>query len=104
MTASNVTLTEEAIAGWLVEQIAQYMQVPPETVRLTVPLADHGFDSVFTFALCADIEDRYGLPIEPTLAWDYPTIEQIARFLHQELAANPGLDAATRALCPRAEV
>lgn len=88
MNPSTTSLTEEAIVRWLVEQIAEYLQVPGGTVRPTVPLADYGMDSVFTFALCADIEDRFGLPVEPTLAWDYPRIEQIARFLHHELAAN----------------
>lgn len=88
MTDSTASLTEEAIAGWLVEQTAQYLQVTPDTVRPTVPLVEYGLDSVFTFALCADIEDRFGLPVEPTLAWDYPRICEIASFLHTELAAN----------------
>ena len=88
MTDSTTGLTEEAIVGWLVEQTAQYLQMPPDKVRPTVPLVEYGLDSVFTFALCADIEDRFGLPVEATLAWDYPRIEQIARFLHDELAAN----------------
>jgi acyl carrier protein len=87
MTESTTSLTEEAIVGWLVEQTAQYLQMPPDTVLPTVPLVEYGLDSVFTFALCADIEDRFGLPVEPTLAWDYPRIEQIARFIHHELSA-----------------
>lgn len=88
MTESTAGLTEEAIVGWLVEQTAQYLQVPPDTVRPSVPLMEYGLDSIFTFALCADIEDHFGLPVEPTLAWDNPRIEQIARFLHRELAAD----------------
>jgi acyl carrier protein len=86
MTEQTIDVTEAAITGWLVGQIADYLQVAPDTVVATVPLAEYGMDSVFALALCGDIEDRFGLAVEPTLAWDYPTVEQIAGFLTSELA------------------
>lgn len=88
MTYSSIDVTEEAIAGWLAEQIADYLKVPADRLQPNVPLAEYGMDSVFALALCGDIEDRFEIPVEPTLAWDYPTIEQIAVFLQREVAGG----------------
>jgi acyl carrier protein len=44
-------------------------------------------DSVYALVLCGDIEDMYGVSVDPTLAWDYPTVAAITQFLSGQLAA-----------------
>jgi acyl carrier protein len=78
----------EAIEAWLLEQIATYLRTATAEVKATVPLAEYGMDSIFALALCGDIEEHFGLVVEPTLAWDYPTVAQIAVFLNSELAGK----------------
>lgn len=90
MTSNTIDRTEESITAWLLAQIADYLKVPADTMQPTVPLAEYGMDSVFAIALCGDIEDRFGLPVEPTLAWDYPTVAQMAQFLSAELHGLTG--------------
>ncbi|MGH1554865.1 acyl carrier protein [Streptomyces sp. L7] len=47
----------------------------------TVPLAEYGMDSVCALSLCGDIEDDFGITVEPSLAWDHPTVAELAAHL-----------------------
>ncbi|WLQ63439.1 MULTISPECIES: acyl carrier protein [Streptomyces] len=51
-------------------------------------LSDLGMDSIHALSLCGEVEERYGLEAESTLAWDHPTIEALTRYLAAELAAG----------------
>ncbi len=73
--------SEPALSRWLAELIAKYVRRAPEEIRPDVPLAEYGLDSVYALTLAGDIEDHLGLSIEPTLMWDYPTIETLAQAL-----------------------
>jgi acyl carrier protein len=70
-----------ALQHWLTERVASYLQVDPQHIPPDTPLAEIGLDSVYALSLCGDIEDAFHLVVEPTLAWDYPTISAIALFL-----------------------
>ncbi|MGW3285365.1 acyl carrier protein [Streptomyces sp. NPDC001002] len=73
--------TPEGIQSWLLERVAHYLQRPSEEVSADASLAENGIDSVYAFALCGEIEDRYGLQIEPTLLWDVDTITELTAHL-----------------------
>jgi acyl carrier protein len=75
------------IAEWLTHQVADYLSMEPADVEADVPLAEYGLDSVFALGICGDIEERFDITVEPTLAWDYPTVGLIAEFVHSEIAA-----------------
>jgi acyl carrier protein len=79
--------TPDAIRDWLVERVAYYVERPAEEIDVAEQLVDIGLDSVYALTLCGDVEDRFGLVVEPTMAWDHPTVEAIAEYLSQELAA-----------------
>ncbi|MEU6644634.1 acyl carrier protein [Saccharomonospora sp. NPDC046836] len=80
--------TTADLVTWLAERVAEYREVPVGQIDATVPLAELGLDSVYVLSLCGDVEDTWGLEVEPTVAWDYPTIEALAGYLHGELAAG----------------
>jgi acyl carrier protein len=69
-------LTE--ISDFIRARVAVYVTRPVEQIRLDQAFADYGLDSVSAVTLCADIEDHLNVPVEPTLAWDYPTIGEMA--------------------------
>ncbi|GAA3947108.1 hypothetical protein GCM10023085_31640 [Actinomadura viridis] len=81
-------VSREELGAWLTELVAAYAELPPGRIDPGRPLADYGLDSVYALAVCSDIEDRFGLAVEPTLAWDHPTVEAIARHLYAELARS----------------
>lgn len=72
--------------GWLLDRVALYLGRDAETIDPTVPLAEYGMDSVCALSLCGDLEDEFGLVVEPTLLWDHPTVQSLLGFLATELA------------------
>ena len=83
----TVAMTPADVAAWLVERIAEYREVPATDIDTAVPLAELGLDSVYVLSLCGDVEDKWGLVVEPTVAWDYPTIDALAVHLHGEISS-----------------
>ncbi|MGI5157355.1 acyl carrier protein [Microbispora sp. CA-102843] len=73
---------------WLIERVAAYLRLPPAEIDPTVKLRTYGLDSIHALSLCVDVEETVGLLVEPTLAWDYPTIDDIAAHLAGLLAGD----------------
>ncbi|UXY30504.1 acyl carrier protein [Streptomyces sp. HUAS TT20] len=71
--------------GWLLDRVALYLGREAATIDPTVPLAEYGMDSVCALSLCGDLEDEFGLVVEPTLLWDHPTVQSLLGFLAAEL-------------------
>ncbi|MFC4506758.1 MULTISPECIES: acyl carrier protein [Streptomyces] len=86
----NARHTVESLSSWLADRIALYLKRTPTEIVPTVPLAEYGLDSVAALSLCGDIEEDFDLVLEPTVAWDYPTIEALAEHLVEELRAMEG--------------
>ncbi|BAC71361.1 MULTISPECIES: acyl carrier protein [Streptomyces] len=88
MTETTTAVTSpEAIRSWLTERVASYLERPAADIDAGAQLAELGLDSVYALSLCGDVEDHFGLVVEPTMAWDHPTVDAITAFLAAELAA-----------------
>jgi len=74
-------MSDESLRAWLVDAVAGYLALPPSQVGTEVKLRSLGLDSVHAIGLCVDIEERWGILVEPTLAWDFPTIDTIVAHL-----------------------
>jgi acyl carrier protein len=80
--------TKDAIAEFILGKVCAQARVDKHTVDLKAPLDTYGLDSVYGLGLSAELEDWLGIHVDPTLAWDYPSIDQMAGFLEQEAAAH----------------
>jgi acyl carrier protein len=89
-------LSEHDLAGWLRERVARGRKVAPDDIDLDEPLTTYGLDSVDAVAIVADLEAWLGLELDATLAWDFPTIQLLARHLAEELR-HARTDAGTHA-------
>ncbi|WP_447002310.1 acyl carrier protein [Saccharothrix isguenensis] len=74
-------MSDEALRAWLIDTVAGYLGLPASQVGTKVALRSLGLDSVHAMGLCVDIEEHWGILVEPTLAWDFPTIDTIAAHL-----------------------
>ncbi|MFD9102061.1 acyl carrier protein [Streptomyces virginiae] len=74
---------------WLYARLSLYLRRAPGTIDPTVPFAEYGMDSVAALSLCGDLEDEFGLEVEPTLLWDHPTVESLLTHLGSVLPAAP---------------
>ena len=70
--------TSEEIQKWMVEYLAKVLETPPEKIDVTVPFDDFALDSATAIGMTGDLEDWLGKSVDPTLVFDYPTIEQFA--------------------------
>ncbi len=73
-----------AIATWLRHQLAETLNTSPDEIDIRQPFISFGLDSAQAVGLAGDLEDYLGRTLPPTLIWDYPTIEELARHLAQE--------------------
>ena len=74
------------LRSWLRARVAHYAQLDAAAIDTTATLTTYGLDSVYALILCGDIEDHLGLALEPTVAWDHPTIDALAGHLEETLA------------------
>ncbi len=86
----SASWTKDAIQSWLVTQIAERLRVNQRDIDTRAPLAYYGMDSVQAVGLSADLETLFGREVPPTLAYDYPTIDALARYLAGEASDTEG--------------
>ena len=79
--------TEDEIRDWLVGQLSSRLAVDSIDVRR--PFSEYGLDSTEAVSLALTMETWLGRPVPPTLVWDYPTVEALARHLAGKPAARP---------------
>lgn len=79
--------TQSRIVDFILDRLAVQTHLPKESIDTQSPLANYGVDSIHALSLCAELEEWLGIEIEPTIAWDYPTIAQMAEFLETEVTA-----------------
>ncbi|WP_026736725.1 acyl carrier protein [Fischerella sp. PCC 9605] len=76
--------TAAEIKAWIVSYLADLLEVAPEEVDVTIPFDRYGLDSSAAVGLTGDLQDWLGYEVDPTLLYDYPTIESLV----QHLSAN----------------
>ncbi len=71
----------KAIEHWIVSWLAASLKVPVTALDVRKPFADHGLDSLTTVELAEALEQAIQVPLSPTLAYEYPTIEALSGYL-----------------------
>lgn len=75
--------TEEAIRGWLIANIASVVNMEPARIDVQQTFDHYGLDSLQAVSLSGDLENWLNREVSPTVVWDYPTVEQLARHLSE---------------------
>ncbi|MDZ8188305.1 MAG: acyl carrier protein [Nostoc sp. ChiSLP02] len=82
---STRTRTAAEIQEWTVSYLANLLEVTPEEVDVTIPFDRYGLDSLAAVSLTGDLQDWLGIDVDPTLIYDYPTIEGLVKYLSTNL-------------------
>ena len=77
-------LTKSDLQDWLVENIAKSTRLPKKSIGIDIPLANYGLDSLQSVIISGELEEWLNIQIEPTLFWDFPTIEKISSYIIDE--------------------
>jgi acyl carrier protein len=78
--------TAVEIEDWLVAYLAKELETSPDQMDVTVPFDRFGLSSATAVFMIANLEEWLGQEVDPTLPYDYPTIQVLAR----RLAGQPG--------------
>ncbi|MDJ0647338.1 MAG: aminotransferase class I/II-fold pyridoxal phosphate-dependent enzyme [Xenococcaceae cyanobacterium MO_188.B19] len=82
---SNSYPTRESIETWLIEKVAELLELTPYEIDVEQEFSEYGLDSVEAVNLSGELENYLECRLSPTLLWDYPNIETLAAYL----ATNP---------------
>ena len=76
--------TREDIEEWLVKKVAEIMEVDADDIDIEEPFANYGVSSADALGLSGELEEWLHTRISPTLVFDYPTIQEMAKYLSEE--------------------
>ncbi len=71
----------DEIQQWLIDYLAKALERSPDNIDVTVSFDDFALDSATAIGMTGELEDWLGKHVDPTLVYDYPTIEQFAQYL-----------------------
>jgi 8-amino-7-oxononanoate synthase len=80
--------SREAIEGWLIDKIADSLEIKPHEINVARDFADYGLDSVEAINISGELENYLGCRLSPTLLWDYQSIEALAEYLATQPESN----------------
>ncbi len=69
------------IQVWLISQLAQKLEINANQIDITLPFESYGLDSESAVVLSGELQDWLKCNLEPTLLFDYPTIDAVADYL-----------------------
>ena len=81
--SNEKALSVTEIQNWLVSYLAELMEVAHDEIDVKVPFDEYGLDSSMSVTMVADLEACVGRTLDPTLIYDYPTLEKLARHVSQ---------------------
>lgn len=79
MPGPNSPTTLLGVQTLLVELLAGYLETTSAEIQVNTPLSEYGLDSVYALTVCADVEERLGLELDPVMMWDFPTVDALSR-------------------------
>ncbi|MDJ0734085.1 MAG: acyl carrier protein [Nostocaceae cyanobacterium] len=82
LLVKEISATE--IQEWIVSYLANLLEIDAEEIEVKIPFNSYGLDSSVIVGLTGDLEDWLGREIDPTLLYDYPTIEALVQYLSSE--------------------
>ncbi|QSJ15498.1 acyl carrier protein [Nostoc sp. UHCC 0702] len=84
LTTTKTIFSADEIQAWIVAYLAELLEVKAEEIDVTIPFDRYSLDSSAAIGMTGDLEDWLGKKLDPTLLYDYPTIELLTQYLSAE--------------------
>lgn len=82
--------TEAALREWLTALLARTLGLAPEEVALDRSLDDYGLDSIDAVLIGGELEEKFGVEIDPAAFLRFATFEEmVVGLAHDHDAAAP---------------
>jgi acyl carrier protein len=79
-------ITEADIRAWCTDYVAATLQVPASRIAADATFSRLGLDSAMAVILVAELEEWLGLELESNVVFEYPSIDELARYIANEIA------------------
>jgi len=89
-------MTKDEISAFCVEQLAEILRIPKDTVDVNAKFTRLGLDSAMTVYLLMELEDRLDLELSAETFYDHPTVADLSAHLSEKIAARTAQPAAAR--------
>ncbi|MBX9258491.1 acyl carrier protein [Desmonostoc muscorum CCALA 125] len=86
--AIKTTPTTAEIKGWIVSYLTNLLEVEADDIDVTIPFDRYGLDSAIALGMIGELEEWLGYELDPTLLYDYPTIEALVKHLSLNVQHN----------------
>ena len=96
---SSANHAPESIRSWVEGWMKENANTVPEELNAESSFADYGLTSISLVTLAEYLSDRLGRRLDPTLAWNFSTVNSLTEHLIGEFskaAAGPGDEAANQ--------
>jgi len=81
-------MTREQIAEFCIVSLANVLRIPKDTVEADTTFNRLGLDSAMVVYLMIDLEEKLGLELAPDDFYDYPTVNDLSRYLTEKHATR----------------
>ena len=79
-------MAKQDIRNALISHVADLKGAAPSEIDVTVPFDDFALESTDAIGMTGDLEDWLSFRIDPTVVYDYPTIEALSQYLSDEIS------------------
>jgi len=79
--------TKLEIQNWLVSYLSSMLFVEASEIDIETPFDRYGLDSATAIGLTGDLEDWLAVDLEPTLIYDYPSVEALSEHITEQFEA-----------------
>lgn len=83
------------ISDWLIAHLSKELELPAADMDPSRPFAYYGLDSIHAVRLSTALEKWLGCELAPTVAYEYPSIDILAKHLVRVAKDAPAADRAT---------
>lgn len=70
-------MTNEQLTNWFIEKISEESGTAIENIKTDQPFDNFNLDSLSTVTIAFDLEKETGVDIDPTIFYEYDTIDKI---------------------------
>jgi acyl carrier protein len=77
------------IQAWLIAYLSELLEVEPDSINVKVTFDRYGLDSSAAIGMTGDLGEWLGYELDPTLIYDYPTIEALVENLVENVIPTP---------------
>jgi len=85
---ATACLSAAEIQAWLVAYLAEMLDIEADEIDETIPFARYDLDSSAAVAMTGDLEEWLEREFDPTVLYDYPTIELLTAHLASEVRSK----------------